>query len=672
MRVDTAIVPGLLLLLQTTAPAAPEEPDSLRARPSSDAPDLEQLLHTTETEDSRSQLLDRLLRLQDHPLDLNTATAEDLQMIPGVTVMEARAVDSLRVRLGRFADTGQLDSLEPVLPGFAAAIRPYVSVARGTRSFGRSGTPTVEWRSRVQKDLQPRLGFRDGSFAGSQVNHYHRIEAAVTEDLSVGGVAEKDAGERWADGFRSGYVDVAGLPAGLHAILGDYTVGGGQGLVLWNSATFDRGSGASGFVRRSGGGPQPNRSADESRYLRGIAVKATPVPGLQAMGFYSARDRAATVDENGVVTSFDASGLFRTEGERGRNHAVKEKTIGGRVSFGDPDLWDAGVTFSRTELSAAFIPDRARGFGGRTFSAAGIDARVQTGDVLWFAEGAHTAGGGSAGIAGAVVSIGLRTEAAVAYRSYGAEFVTLHGAGAGQGQDTRNEEGVTLAVSSRISRVLSVNASFDHYRYPWHTALRVFPSAGSETFIEALMHPRPRLEFSARYTMRGGESGERVADSLQRERVVQVERRQQNLRLTAVMEPVRRVRLRTRLEIVDVSLDLPGRHERGILLYEDVSCAVSDWLTAEVRLVFFDTESYDARVYEFENDVRGAFANPALYGRGRRWYVLLRTSPVGGILTFSCKYAATQKEGIRTISSGNTEIAGDLDDRFSLQLDLRL
>jgi hypothetical protein len=99
---------------------------------------------------------------------------------------------------------------------------------------------------------------------------------------------------------------------------------------------------------------------------------------------------------------------------------------------------------------------------------------------------------------------------------------------------------------------------------------------------------------------------------------------------------------------------------------------VSDWLTAEVRLVFFDTESYDARVYEFENDVRGAFANPALYGRGRRWYVLLRTSPVGGILTFSCKYAATQKEGIRTISSGNTEIAGDLDDRFSLQLDLRL
>jgi hypothetical protein len=354
-----------------------------------------------------------------------------------------------------------------------------------------------------------------------------------------------------------------------------------------------------------------------------------------------------------------------------RNHAVREKTFGGRVAAGTSEEWELGLTVCRTDLSADYAPDRTREFRGRTFSATGLDMWAQTGDVFWFGEAAHTAGGGSAGIGGAIVSIGLRTEAAVAYRSYGEDFATLHGAGFGQGQDTRNERGITLALSSQVSRALSVNASFDHYGHPWHTPLRIFPSAGSETFIEGLFHPRPRMEFSARYTMRGSESGESVPDSLQREHVVQVDRRQQNLRLTAVMEPARRVRLRTRLEILDLSLKLPGRHERGILMYQDITCAIGPGLTLEARLVFFDTESYDSRIYEYENDLRGVFANPALYGRGRRWYLLVRTAPMLEVLTLSCKYSATQKDGVRSISSGNTEIAGDLDDRFGLQLDLR-
>lgn len=665
-----AVIISGLLLLPTGLRAGATEADSLRPPPWSDAPDLEQLLRSTDSETPPGQILDRLLRLQDRPLDLNTATPEDLLTIPGVTAREARAVDSLRARLGRFVDTGQLDSLEQVFPGLGATIRPYVDVTRSLRSVAGDGSPEIEWRSRVQKDLQPRRGYLDGSFAGSQVNHYHRVELTFLENFAAGGLVEKDAGEPWSDGFRSGYLDLGGMPGGTRAILGDFVFGGGQGLVFSKSATFDRGV-ASGSVRRPGGGPEPSRSADESRYLRGIALTATPLPGLRLTGMYSSRDRSAAVDDEGVVTSFDASGLFRTEGERRRNHAVREKTFGGRASWGNPEAWDAGVSFSRTDLNAVYLPEPSRSIGGSAFTATGIDLWIRTGDVLWFGEAAHATGGGFAGTGGAIASIGLRTEAAVSYRSYGADFITLHGAGTGQGQDTRNEQGVTFGLSSRVSRVLALNASFDQYRHPWHTPLRVFPSAGSETFIEALVHPRPRLEFSARYTVRATESGERVTDSLSRERVVQVERRQHNVRLTAVMEPVRRVRLRTRVEIVDVALDLPGRHERGLLLYEDLTCAVTPWLTAEARLVFFDTESYDTRIYEYENDLRGAFANPALYGRGRRWYVLLRSAPAWDILTLSCKYAVTQREGVRAISSGLTEIAGDLDDRFGLQLDLR-
>jgi len=114
-----------------------------------------------------------------------------------------------------------------------------------------------------------------------------------------------------------------------------------------------------------------------------------------------------------------------------------------------------------------------------------------------------------------------------------------------------------------------------------------------------------------------------------------------------------------------------GSRERGILLYQDITCGLAWGLTLEARLVFFDTESYDSRVYEYENDLGGVFANPALYGRGRRVYVLVRTAPIAEVLRISCKYAATQKDGVRTISSGDAEITGDLDDRFGFQLDIQ-
>ena len=40
------------------------------------------------------------------------------------------------------------------------------------------------------------------------------------------------------------------------------------------------------------------------------------------------------------------------------------------------------------------------------------------------------------------------------------------------------------------------------------------------------------------------------------------------------------------------------------------------------RMIFFDTQSYDSRVYEYESDVRGGYSFPPLYGRGSRWYIV--------------------------------------------------
>ena len=511
-------------------------------RPSADPPDLEEILRTTEIDEPQNRLLDRLLWLQEHPYDLNTVSREELQGLPGMSEAEARAVVALRLRLGRFVSIEQLDSLNEGGSGVAGKLSRYVGVIPAVRGAGGAEAPAIELRSRLQKDLQPRRGFQDGSFSGSQVKSYHRVSGSFSEDLKAGLLVEKDAGESWGNSFRSGFLDVGGLPGETRIIAGDYTIGAGQGLVIWNSASFERGVGPSGSVRRSGQGSEPNRSTDESRYLRGAVVASTLPPGVRVLGFFSSRDRAASVDENGNVTSFDESGLFRTTGEIGRRNAVGERTLGCRMEARVSPDWSVGATVCRTDLSREFRPDRTREFRGRIFSLAGVDGRLRTGDLVWFGEAAKTAGGGAAAVCGVVAAIGLRTEGALSYRSYDVDYATLRGAGLGHGQDTRNEQGVSLALASQVSRLLTLNAAFDHYRHPWHTPLRPFPSSGSETYLQADLRPGPpRSEMSLRYTFRQAESAETVGDSLSSDHRVQVTQTRQNLRITASFEPARRI-----------------------------------------------------------------------------------------------------------------------------------
>jgi hypothetical protein len=632
-------------------------------------PDLDQILRPLESEGSYSRVLERLLFLQEHPLDLNTAGVDELRSIPGVDEVDARAVVDLRTRLGRFTAASQLDSLEETVPGLPARIRPFIVVKGMRTALADRGSPSVELRSRAVKDLQPRRGYLDGSFAGSQLNSYSRLVMALPGLLEAGALFEKDAGEAWSSGFRSGYLELSKGPGGSRAIIGDFDVGAGQGLVFWGGASFERGTGAASFVRRSGGGAEPNRSADESRYMRGVVAAFAPVEGWEVSALYSSRTRSATVEDDGSCSTFDASGLCRTNTERARANAVRDQTVGARCVAGAPE-WSAGITLSRTVLNVDYIPDRSRSFSGRSFDVGGIDGKIETGSVTWFAEAAGTRGGNGAVIAGAVALLGLRTETAVAFRSYGPDFVTLHGAGYGQGEDTRNEQGISLAMTSHIGKNLSVAASFDQYRHPWHTPLRIFPSSGSETFLEGVFRPRPRLEVSARYTFRRSEETMTVEEEAGWEHRIQYLTGRHNVRLTAAAEPGTSFRSRTRLEIVFLSNNGVAPAERGFLAYQDVTWKAPWGVSVEGRLVFFDTDSYDARVYAYENDVRGVFANPALYGRGRRWYVLVRSEPLAGILTFSCKYAATFHEGVTSISSGLMEIAGDTDDRLGLQLDI--
>ncbi|MGH2574261.1 MAG: hypothetical protein ACRDFC_01025, partial [Ignavibacteria bacterium] len=146
-------------------------------------------------------------------------------------------------------------------------------------------------------------------------------------------------------------------------------------------------------------------------------------------------------------------------------------------------------------------------------------------------------------------------------------------------------------------------------------------------------------------------------------------RNQSNYRIQFDYDVTRTFRVRSRLEYVFVDYSNFKTSEKGILLLSDFRIKPIENLILDWRFIVFHTDSYDSRIYEYENDLDGVVSNPGLYGRGRRWYLLLKYKPFS-YLQLSAKYSETFLDGVKSIGSGYDEIPGDFKNRFSLQLEI--
>ncbi len=637
--------------------------------------DDENFLDHIETESDQSELLDRLTWLKEHPLDLNTASKEELSTIPGLTISHVNTVLRVRREKKAFMSVSELGSIPDVGEDILQISRPYLYVARDENSTVGG---FVSFTSRIVRDLQPRRGFLDSSFLGTSLKTYNRFSLSQNGTFHAGALFEKDAGEQLGNGFLSGFVAVQDWSIISRLIVGDFVVESGQGLTLWRSSAFGKGSEAVSSVKKTGLGAQPYRSADEFNFMRGVALSSVVSLGensLTLTALYSRRGLSATGSDTSI-TGFNEDGLLRTQTDLRQESNVVERIVGGRLQFRSSTDWNVGSTFYQSRFSKPIFSEGVFDFNGVTANAVGVDAEFNLSTLSRAFSGVTLFGefsrsnGGSAGVIGSSLSISRGTNVAIIYRDYSPRFISFHAAGFGERSETTNERGFYLGVDARVNPMLRVSGYLDHFRFPWRTFANPLPTSGRDALFQADIKPTKAFEFTLRYGNKSTETTEGGADSLLRETRLLADRRQQKFRLTATFRPSRQIRLRGRIERTMVKYPSTQRSESGLLVYHEVQYSLPLNFSAETRLVFFDTDSYDSRLYEYENDLRGVFSNPALYGKGRRWYLLVRWKALERV-NVSAKYSETQFEGVKSIGSGSTMIHGDLDNRFALQIDIR-
>ena len=130
------------------------------------------------------------------------------------------------------------------------------------------------------------------------------------------------------------------------------------------------------------------------------------------------------------------------------------------------------------------------------------------------------------------------------------------------------------------------------------------------------------------------------------------------------------VRLKGRAELVNYDKE-ESPFETGFLIYQDVVYQpLSSPFSFSFRYGIFDTDSYNSRIYAYENDILYVFSIPAYYNRGTRTYLMCRYKIKRGIDLW-VRYGATFYDNIDVISSGLEEIQGSTKSEIKAQLRIK-
>ena len=148
-----------------------------------------------------------------------------------------------------------------------------------------------------------------------------------------------------------------------------------------------------------------------------------------------------------------------------------------------------------------------------------------------------------------------------------------------------------------------------------------------------------------------------------------VRRIKQSLRFDITYNPSILLRFKTRFEYSKFFIKDAGLSEEGYLVFEDIRAQLLKELLIYGRVIFFQTNSFNSAIYEYENDLTGILGNKGLYGEGIRYYFILRYKIIRKI-SLSFKYSETYKPKEKTLGSGYSEIDGNLDNKFGLQFDV--
>ena len=467
---------------------------------------------------------------------------------------------------------------------------------------------------------------------------------------------EKDAGEKAVIDFQSFYFDIKDF-YNTRIIIGDYLCQFGQGLALWSPYGISKGASTVANISRNGRNIYPYSSTDENKYFRGMAA-AGKFDKFILTAFYSSNSIDASIDSvTGNISAFPIDGYHRTLNEVNKKDNTMLQTFGTRIDYNLFDNSNIAALYTVANYNKAITNSGNK----RKFDCFSLSYNSYFKKIYFTGETAFS-NSSIATINNLTFQFTNDFSTVLSIRNYPTEYSFTFSNAFAEGSSTSNEFGIYTGFELKTGYG-KFNAYIDQYKFPRAVFGDVFPSSGVEYSIYYSLKISKRLNMNLRYFNENKEVNEESGNTK-----LIFNRNIRKYRVEFITLLTNKIRLKSRIEYLTYTIDEQHEFEQGLLAYQDLYTNVIKGLQLYSRITFFTTDSYNSRLYAYENDLPGSLSNPALYGKGLKWYLLVKYKIIENML-LSLKYSELIKPNEYYLGSGNSLIVGNLDNRISLQLE---
>jgi hypothetical protein len=649
---------------------------------------LENLAEQDETETEDDSFLQSLIQFRKNKINLNTTDAGELRELKILTDLQIQNFLRYRQLLGNFINiyelqaipTWDVETIQKILQYIR--IGSAVSLAEELKGRFLKGQHSI--LIRAQQVLETSEGFArpdsiENRYLGSRQRVFFRYKYVYRNLLQYGLVGDKDAGEQFFKGNQKNGFDFYSFhlfarkmgPVKLLA-LGDFTVNMGQGLIQWQSQAFKKSPDVT-AVKRQADILRPYNSATEYNFQRGagITIKSNKI---EATAFGSIRSVDANFQADTIVNTDDfvssilTTGYHRTPNEIAKKNTIEQTSFGGNVSYNGLGL-HLGVNAVAFHFSTPLIRDvqpynqyAIQGTDWRNYS---VDYSYTYRNLHFFGEVAMDKNNSKALVSGLIASLDPKVDASLVYRNIEKTYQALYANAFTEGTYPTNEKGLFAGFTIKPIAALRLDAYADIFTFPWLRYRLDAPSQGSDYFAQLTYRPNKQVEVYTRYKNESKAINISGLNLPTRQFFV---RPRQNWRTQVSYKVSREVTLRNRVELLWYDPREKERKEQGFVTYFDAAYRpFGKPFSTNARLLYFETDGFDSRIYTFENDVLYSFSIPAFFDKGYRYYLNV-SYDVNKKMTCWARYAQTINTGKTTVGSGLDQLAGDTKSEVKFQV----
>lgn len=556
------------------------------------------------------------------PVDINKATQNELGRLFFLSPFQIKNITNYIRRNGPLKSKFEL----AYIPGFdsdlARLCSEYIVISNQNHKHSKNSFTRIN-NGLIYNDRYSL------EYPGSDIKFSSRVKHRAGK-FAIGCTLDKDRGEKLIDNnkrpeFLSAYLHFPSKSSKTQFFIGDYRVRFGQGLTVWHGYSPGVSPVNPNLIKGSSR-IAPYSSSDENNFFRGVAIAS--LIGETNINIYLSSNKIdarmeVLPDSTRLVRSLNDTGIHNTEAGNSRKDVLTEYSAGINLNR-NFQQFNIGLSLTGTRFSDSINPGSSTGsrmdFIGKNNMVMAVDYAASISKIYLYGEAAISNKARIAFLQGLKLIPDDRVKLNILYSYISLSYQSFHGHLLGKETVNNFRKSILANITVDLARGLNLSAGFINHKDLWYGYRSAEFPESTRYMTEIAWEPFDIMLLRYSYKHKNYIGDVDIERGIEPGRLRSIN----SSRLHIDLRPSETLKLSARCEISSS----PHSGKKGYLAYQGIRLEPGKYpLSIMIRSYTYYIESFDTRIYAWEDDLLYHPSVPALFGRGTRNYFVLDYHP---------------------------------------------